>query len=65
MPQCPNCKDFITKIGTSKGIILVFKNGKWESQICAGEEELYICSSCMCEFTPEELDGLGVPKDVR
>lgn len=65
MPQCPNCKDYITKIGTSKGIILVFKDGKWKQEAVTGEEELYICSSCLHEFTPEELDKFGVPNDIR
>ncbi len=65
MPQCPTCHDFITKIGTTKGILLVFKKGKWEREVVAGEEEFYICPSCLREFTSEELDAFGVPNSIR
>lgn len=65
IPQCPFCHELIAKIGTTKGIMLIFKNGKWKQEAVSSDEEIYVCSSCLEEFYPENLDALGVPNDIR
>ncbi len=64
MPQCPNCKKEITQIGTSQVIVLLFKDGKWVPQTC-DKYGIFTCWECGEEFTPEDLDKLGVPDDIR
>ena len=63
-PVCPSCGKDITTIYTSRTVILAYKDGKW------GEEQAdhYFtsgCPECSEEFSPEDLDLMGVPNEIR
>ncbi|GAJ10442.1 unnamed protein product, partial [marine sediment metagenome] len=63
-PQCPNCHKDIDTIYTSRTVHLTLVNDKWvEEQVdryCT-----YGCPECGEEFSPQELDKLGVPEEIR
>ena len=64
MPQCPYCHKEIDTIYTSRTVHLKYKDGKWvEEQV-----DHYFtaqCPECYEEFSPEDLDKLGVPEEIR
>ena len=63
-PICPMCHKGIDTIYTSRTVHLKFKDGKWvEEQV-----DHYFtaqCPECIEEFSPEDLDKLGVPNEIR
>ena len=64
MPVCPSCQKEIDTIYTSRTVHLKFKDGKWVEE---QQDHFYTaaCPECYEEFSPEELDQLGVPEDMR
>jgi len=63
-PVCPACGKEISTIYTSRTVHLNHVDDKWvEEQIdryCT-----YGCPVCSEEFSPKELDLLGVPNEIR
>lgn len=64
LPRCPACQQPIDTIFTSRTVHLKFKDSKWveeqQDRYC-----VYACPECLYEFSPEELDQLGVPNEIR
>lgn len=67
---CPHCgadlgdPDGSIFIGTSQTVIIRVKDGEWVRDTIDGYQT-YQCVACNEELTPEELDDLGVPNDIR
>lgn len=64
MPISPCCQKEIDTIYTSRTVYLKFKGGKWVEEQ-ADRYCTYGCPECGEEFSPEDLDKLGVPNDLR
>lgn len=64
MPLSPCCKKEIDTIYTSRSVQLKFKDGKWVEEQ-ADRSCDYVCPECFEEFSPGELDKLGVPNEIR
>jgi len=63
-PVCPSCGEKIDTIHTSRTINLIHKDGKWlEEQ--ADHYCISQCPACSEELSPEELDLMGVPNEIR
>ena len=64
MPVCPMCTKEIGRIFTSRTVQLVWKEGKWVEE---QQDHYFIsaCPECYEEFSPDELDKLGVPEEIR
>ena len=64
MPISPCCHKEVDTIYTSRTVHLKHKEGKWEEEqydrYCT-----YSCPECYEEFSPEDLDKLGVPNEIR
>ena len=63
-PVCPICGKDITTINTSRTVILAYKDGKWREEQ-ADRYYTYGCPECGEEFSPGELDLMGVPNELR
>lgn len=63
-PFCPYCHQEIGTIFTSRTIRINRVDGRWKEEqhdrYCT-----YQCSNCYEEFSPEDLDKLGVPNEIR
>ena len=63
-PVCPSCGKDITAIYTSRTVILAYREGKWQEE----QTDRYFtsqCPECFEEFSPEDLDLMGVPNEIR
>jgi hypothetical protein len=63
-PACPNCGAKIDTIHTSQQINLVHDGSGWKRDR-VDFYETFQCPECSEEFSPAELDRLGVPNEVR
>jgi len=64
MPVCPMCGKDITTIYTSRSVHLEYVSGQWVEK----QDDHYFtygCPECAEEFSPEDLDLMGVPNEIR
>ena len=63
-PQCPMCHKEIGTIYTSRTVHLVHVDGQWREE----QADHYFtsqCPECLEEFSPKDLDLMGVPNEIR
>jgi hypothetical protein len=64
MPECPYCKQDITKLYSSLRITLLWRDNIWVVDNEDGDE-VTVCPECYEELGPKDLDKLSVPIEMR
>lgn len=63
-PKCPICNKQVDCVLTDIQVHIYYEDGIWVRRENSGDN-IFECSKCHEEFSPEDLDALGIPNEVR